>query len=396
MAAVDAGASDNYFRLADSTVLTRMQQCNKLDNVTVRMPNGEHIQSYARAEIATNLLPAAARQVHVFKAEDLTEYSLLSVNKLCQNGLEVLLFNADRVLVQEPSTKHICLQEGDRDATTDLYMVRLTAIGHNICNVYPPAYNQKQTVEFAIATMGSPVTSSLLKAVSKKFVEIPGLTTSILRRHPHSKATAIGHLDLTRQGLSNTTLPGSKQPQARSITTQQQDDEDAFPARPILHDNAERKPVFVKTITLDKTYGDTLGSHEWSSIHAHSLHRRCKLHPRGAHANSQGLRVHQSIWPRLGLLQAPRYQAITPSHGQQNLQRPRGLPSQVPIQYVAPDNHRQNKAERIIRVWKKHFISILATTDPDFPLHAWEELLTHAELTINLLRASNTNTSISA
>jgi hypothetical protein len=31
-----------------------------------------------------------------------------------------------------------------------------------------------------------------------------------------------------------------------------------------------------------------------------------------------------------------------------------------------------------------------------FPMHAWEDLITHAELTINLLRASNTNTSISA
>jgi hypothetical protein len=118
------------------------------------MPNGANIQSFARAEIATNSLPAAARQVHVFKADDLTEYSLLSVNKLCQSGLEVL-FNSDRVLVQDPTSKHLHLQ-GDRDPTTGLHMVRLTAIGHNICNVYP-AYNQKQTVEFAIATMGSPV-----------------------------------------------------------------------------------------------------------------------------------------------------------------------------------------------------------------------------------------------
>ena len=119
-----------------------------MDNVTVRMPNGAHIQSCTQAEIATNLLPVDARQVHVFKTEDLTEYSLLSVNKLCQHdGLEVL-FNADRVLVQEPTTKHICLQ-GDRDASTGLYMVRFTSTGHNVCNVYP-AYNQIQTIAFAL------------------------------------------------------------------------------------------------------------------------------------------------------------------------------------------------------------------------------------------------------
>jgi hypothetical protein len=66
---------------------------------------------------------------------------------------------------------------------------------------------------------------------------------------------------------------------------------------------------------------------------------------------------------------------------------------QVPIQYVALNKHSQNKAERIIRVWKNYF---MATTDPDFHLHTWEDLITHAELTINLLRASNTNPSISA
>jgi hypothetical protein len=142
-------------------------------------------------------------------------------------------------------------------------MVRLTAIGHNICIVYP-AYNQKQTVEFAIATMGSPVISSLLRAVAKKFIEIPGLTTSILRRHPHSKATAIGHLDITRQGLSNTTLPANSH--ARITATQQKDEEDALPSRPLRNDTSEHKHVFVKTITFDRTYGDSTGRFPWTSI----------------------------------------------------------------------------------------------------------------------------------
>ena len=66
------------------------------------------------------------------------------------------------------------------------------------------------------------------------------------------------------------------------------------------------------------------------------------------------------------------------------------------IQYVAPNTHRQNKAERCIRTWKNHFIAILSATDPTFPMHAWDELIPHAELTINLLRASNTCIKISA
>jgi hypothetical protein len=378
-----------------------MQQCNPLENVTVRMPNGAHIKSCARVEIATNLLPAAARRVHVFKADDLTEYSLLSVNKLCQNGQEVL-FNADHVLVQDATTKQLCLQ-GDRDPITGLYMVRLTSIGHNICNVYP-AYNQKQMVEFAIATMGSPVTSSLLKAVAKKFVQIPGLTTTILRRHPHSKATAIGHLDLTRQGLSRTTLPAISQSHARTIAIQQQDDDDVYPSQPIMHDNSERKPVFVKTITLDKTYGDSTGRFPWAAtsgaqymlilytedanyIHVEPMHSRKTSEHIRAYGRALDFFKRYDIKPSLLRMDNEISNAL-----EAYLVDTR----QVPIQYVAPNNHRQNKAERIIRVWKNHFISILATTDPAFPMHVWEELLSHAELTINLLRASNTNTSISA
>jgi len=253
--------------------------------------------------------------------------------------------------------------------------------------------------------MGSPVTSSLLKAVSKGFVEIPGLTTTILRRHPHSKATAIGHLDLTRQGLSNTTLPGSRQTPVRTIiATQEQDDEDAFPVQPIMHDNSERKPIFVKTITLDKTYGDSTGRFPWTAmsgaqymlilytedanyIHVEPMQNRKASEYIRAYGRALDFFKRHDIKPSLLRMDNEISNAL-----EAYLVDTR----QVPIQYVAPNNHRQNKAERVIRVWKNHFISILATTDPDFPMHAWEELLAHAELTVNLLRASNTNTSISA
>jgi hypothetical protein len=66
------------------------------------------------------------------------------------------------------------------------------------------------------------------------------------------------------------------------------------------------------------------------------------------------------------------------------------------IQYVPPGNHRSNKAERMIQTVKDHFISILATTNPEYPLSAWDQLLEHTELTLNLLRASGTDPTLSA
>ena len=44
-------------------------------------------------------------------------------------------------------------------------------------------------------------------------------------------------------------------------------------------------------------------------------------------------------------------------------------------QTVPPGNYRRNVAKRQIRTLKNHFISILAGTDPDFPLHIWDKLI---------------------
>lgn len=40
----------------------------------------------------------------------------------------------------------------------------------------------------------------------------------------------------------------------------------------------------------------------------------------------------------------------------------------VKLNFVPPNTHRRNRAERAIRDWKSHFISTLATVDPNFPM----------------------------
>merc|ERR1712025_311628 len=53
-------------------------------------------------------------------------------------------------------------------------------------------------------------------------------------------------------------------------------------------------------------------------------------------------------------------------------------------------------AERAIRDVKAHFISIRSIACPNFPTNCWDLLLPHTEDTLNLLRPSKTNPSISA
>jgi hypothetical protein len=58
---------------------------------------------------------------------------------------------------------------------------------------------------------------------------------------------------------------------------------------------------------------------------------------------------------------------------------------QAKFQLVTPDMHRWKRAEQAIRMFKAHFLSILAGVDPTSPPYLWNLLLPQTELTLNLL-----------
>ena len=69
---------------------------------------------------------------------------------------------------------------------------------------------------------------------------------------------------------------------------------------------------------------------------------------------------------------------------------------QIKWQMVTPFKKRTNKAERAIQTFKRHFLSILSSTHPSFPLNHWPELLEQTEYTLNMLRPWADQPSISA
>jgi len=62
----------------------------------------------------------------------------------------------------------------------------------------------------------------------------------------------------------------------------------------------------------------------------------------------------------------------------------------VKYEYVPPNNHRTNTAERSIRTAKNHLLAIIAGADPSCPLQLIDLMVEGAELTLNLLRSSVT------
>lgn len=69
---------------------------------------------------------------------------------------------------------------------------------------------------------------------------------------------------------------------------------------------------------------------------------------------------------------------------------------EIDYQLAPPGIHFRNAAERAIQTFKDHFITGLCSTDPNFPMHLWCQLLPQALLTLNLLRDSRINPKISA
>lgn len=65
---------------------------------------------------------------------------------------------------------------------------------------------------------------------------------------------------------------------------------------------------------------------------------------------------------------------------------------ELEYQISSPGNHIFNPVERTIQELEKHFISVLAVADPDFPKNNWEMLLPQMVLTLNLFRESPKST----
>ena len=68
----------------------------------------------------------------------------------------------------------------------------------------------------------------------------------------------------------------------------------------------------------------------------------------------------------------------------------------IVYQLVPPDLHRRNAAERAIRTFKAKFLAIVAGVATDFPHYLWDLLLPQTEITLNLLRQSTEDPTISA
>lgn len=332
-------------------------------------PSGHVISSVQSGEINSEALPIEAREVIIFDDKDLPNYDLLSVSKLTKEDMTVV-FEKEKATVLNKGGETVMVAHRDEN---DLYTTGFAGV------MFPKSSSSSEKTRFFVATMGSPTTSTILNAVRKGWLKLPGLSIDMIKGHPHSEATAKGHLDRTRQGLDS-----SKPRKERDRTNRKTVEVSTLQCKNTLYaDLAGRFPI---TSNSGMEYVLVMKCSDTGYIHVESLRSR------GAKEMATAFEKGEAFFRSFG--QCHEHAKLDNETSGTLKESFRQL--SIKAEYVAPNNHRQNAAERDIRTFKNHFIATLCTADPSFPMNEWDLLLPQSEMTLNLMRPSRVRPALSA
>ena len=248
--------------------------------------------------------------------------------------------------------------------------------------------------------MGYPTKTSLSTAVKKSnLASFPGgISVKQINKHYTPIEPSIkGHLTQERQGIQSTQLPTiSCNPEISPTSASN----DAFPA----HIDTKIDSVYVNCFkSTGKIFGDPTGrfiapsiignnyilviyNYDSNTIHPIAMPSRTKESLVTAYNTIISFLKSKGMTPTFATLDNETSDLLLTSLESSGLT----------INLVPPNLHRRNATERAIQTFKAHFIAILCGTDPKFPINLWDKLLPQAEITLNLLRNSRINPSLSA
>ena len=245
--------------------------------------------------------------------------------------------------------------------------------------------------------------STWIKAIKQNhFQTWPGLTPHLVQRHlPPSVATVQGHTHKQRQNLQSTrVIPETTETLPNTVNTVQ----DMHPTPPTP--NVKEHRVAYSIISREEmvtAYKDLTGRFPVRStmgnkyiLVGYHYDANCIL---GVPVRNRTGPVLAKAWeqlqnefakagvaPEVWILDNEISKELKESFDKR----------ETTYQLVPPHSHRRNLAERAIQTWKNHFKAGLATTDPKFPLTAWDHLIPQANITLNLLRSARANPALSA
>jgi hypothetical protein len=361
--------------------------------INVELPNGETITSTHTGLLPFQNLPTEAKRAHIFPS--LTSGSLVSMGVLCDAGCTVTL-DKDQVVITNGNL-HVTTGQRTRNGLWNLDFARHTPRANLATLAIQTASDR---IAFLHAAAGYPVVSTWIRAIQQGFFTTwPGLTTQTVKQYlPKSLITALGHLDQTRSNARSTKprKPNNvTTPDTAPKLTDTIDDPDLNTRRHYVYVDCE--PItgkiysdlpgrFIAPSSRGNNYLLIVYDYDSNAILAEPMKNRQGKTITQAYEKIHKLLVSRGLRP---ILQRLDNEAsvhlrtfLTAEH--------------IDWQLVPPHVHRRNAAERAIRTYKNHFVTILCGADPDFPIHLWDRLLPQTLLTLNLLRASRINPRLSA
>ena len=385
----DTGATGHYLSIKDISFLRDIKLCTPATQILVQVANGEvSISShYGYLDIPG----AGSMLAYLFPN---FAGSLISISQIVNLGLTVTYCGNFVTMIKD----NVTIFQGARDTSTGLWMIDLEKFTNkkasHSANLVIRHDSVADMCNFWHATFGYPALSTFIPAVEKGFIQIPGLTAKKLRSHPPNPTeTAAGHLDATRQGQRSTkrqpdvgtpaVIPASiPAVQTHCIWHRVQ----PVNATRTGRNHTDATAAFPVPALSGALYQHIFYSEDADFIHVETTKSRSAQDLLAAAQRAYKFFADRGAAPKIIRMDNECSQLMKDWIGR--------LVMILELTPVA--QHRTNKAERAIRVWKNHFIATLAGIDPECPLSLWEEFIGQAELTLNLMRASPTNPSISA
>eukprot|EP00804_Cyclotella_cryptica_P027241 CCRYP_014349-RA/>CCRYP_014349-RA protein AED:0.16 eAED:0.16 QI:0/0/0/1/1/1/3/0/1022 len=417
------GASGHYFQ--PEAPLTKINA--HAPRTTIRTATGQPLYSTGTATLNLPIMPLVNQQVHIVPG---LTHNLISIGTLCDAGCTAL-FTANALMVTDPAGTTVLSGACDTNAprlwninllspqnSIALHVARPCATVAPTTGTQPPPTHHKKApadilspthtatpttcphlhthlrtrylpttgalVAFLHATAGYPVKSTWLQAIQRGFYNSwPGLIYKLVAKYcPTADDTIQGHMAQPRQHIRSTNRATYHQP--------------ASPA-------SSQHDIDIFTIPLNKIFTDDTGSfhprarsgNQYIMIAFHADTNAILVRPFPNTHDVHHITACQDIHARLCNANCKPLVHILDNEA--SLAFRQAITSNgCTFQLVPPHVHHRNAAERTIHTFKDHFLAILAGTAPSFPARRWDLLIPHAELTLNLLRASHCNLTLSA
>ena len=358
----------------------------------------------------TTELTSKAKQAHVFTE---LKTPLLSLGQLADDGCEIVL-SESKLTASKNNNIILTGYRNYSDGLWDIPIPQPTALTqkstkselvHHKANVIIRKDKTKmELAQWLHASCGSPPISTFIQAINKgNFITWPGLTSALVKKQlPMSTATTKGHLNQERKNLQSTSQPSISINPIVKIETES--DADIFPVSD--SPNLRTKNCFFSFVSFEataKAYSDQTGRFPYTSSRGNQYlmiiydydSNAILQEPLKNRTASELSRAWTKIHQRLSVGGSTPQLYILDNEFSTELKTTMEK-LDVEFQLVPPHIHRRNAAEHAIQSFKHHFLAILATCDPRFPISEWDRLLDQAETTLNLLRNSRINPKLSS